>query len=176
MFASLIGKLVRRSKASEGPPVLAEPIVLASPPIAFIAGVSTRREIENHLKPGINYPAAGWQTWLVSGIRGQQWVLSAFFRDTLLVGAEHYLAKTDRLPKYVPKARGIFRLTPGDIGLGGNIKALPSHFASANAEGSMLRGAVYKEAYEAHWTGGAAFVTGNDGKIERLAVYAQIKR
>jgi hypothetical protein len=89
-----------------------------------------------------------------------------------LIGVEHYVAKTENLPRDTPPANGLYLLVPGDVQIGSPIKQLPDRFRSLpGAEGSA-RSIVFQQAYEARWPHGIAFVCGNNGRVERLALYA----
>lgn len=148
-----------------------EALRLAGDGIVFVVGVTSRRDAEMRLGPGITYPAAGWQTWLLAGTR-EQTILSAFFSTRgMLIGIEHYHAKTDRLPSYAPSVKGPFRLFPGDIALGNRIDVLPKRFVTLAGAAGSVRAIVYEQGYETRWNGGVALVSGNDNKIERLALY-----
>jgi hypothetical protein len=181
MFDALFGKKTGKNAAAR--PAFKGPIYLASKPgttatagssagLAFRVGVTARREIEQRIGPAIGYPAPGWQTWTLSGLRHEEWILSAFYRAGILIAVEHYLAKTDQLPKYAPRIKGIFRFVPDDVGLGSRIDALPDYYASAEGLTGGVRSVVYQQVFAARWTGGVALASGNDGRIERLALYA----
>lgn len=148
-----------------------EPIVLRSDRLVFAVGVTRRRDIELKVGPSIKYPAAGWQTWTVAGLRGQSWILSVFYRNNVLIGVEHYLPKTENLPAYAPRIKGFFTLSPGEIGLGSLLANIGPSFVSSGGRNSGVRAVVYAEGFESRWTSGVALVSGNDGRVERLAVY-----
>lgn len=183
MFQALFGKKAGKDAARPAAPVLAEPICLVSKAgttatagssagLTFRVGRTERREIEQRIGPAIGYPAPGWQTWTLSGLRREDWILSAFYRGNVLIAVEHYLAKTDQLPKYAPRIKGVFRFVPDDVGLGTRIDALPDYYVSAAGLSGGVRAVVYQDVFAARWTGGVAIASGNDGKIERLALYA----
>jgi hypothetical protein len=167
--------LFRKKKLAPAPPApvpAQEPYHLASDRVTFMVGLTTRGAIETHLGPAIEYPAPGWRTWAVAGLRGERWILSAMYRGTILIGIEHYLTKTDALPRHTPPANGVYRLFPGDLALGNRIHALPGNFVSAAGAEGGARSIVFQHAFQAHWKHGLAIVCGNEGRIERLAVYA----
>ena len=137
-----------------------------------MVGLTTRRAIETHLGPAVEYPAPGWRTWAAAGPRGETWILSAIYRGQVLIGVEHYLAKTENLPRFTPPANGIFRMIPGDVMIGNRTKGLPERFLSAGGSDGGPRSIVYQQAYEARWKYGIALINGNDGKVERIAIYA----
>jgi hypothetical protein len=165
-----------RKKAVTAPsPIIApstEPLRLKCGSLEFLVGFTTRRAIETRLGPAVEYPAPGWRTWAAAGNRGDCWILSAIYRGHVLIGVEHYVAKTENLPRDTPPANGLYTLVPGDVQIGMPIKQLPDRFRSLpGAEGSA-RSIVFQQAYEARWPHGIAFVCGNNGRIERLALYA----
>ena len=170
MFVSLFGKKKRAVEPAK--PVLAGPMTLESDLLSFVVGFTTRRAIERRMGPAIEYPAPGWRTWAAAGLRNQRWVLSAIYRGQVLIGIEHYLAKTENLPRDTPPANGIFKLQPGDVGIGNRIAALPEYFVSQAGREGGPRSLVYQHAYQARWQHGIAIISGNDGRIERLALYA----
>ena len=153
---------------------LGEPIRLTNGRLTFDVGKTTRRTLERLVKPPIAYPGPGWQTWAVTGTRTETWILSAFYRDDVLVALEHYLPKTDRLPKYAPHIAGGFRLVPGEISLGGTMRGLPAYFASGNPATGSVGSLVFQQMFSARWAAGIALVSGNDARIERLALYANV--
>lgn len=170
MFAGLFGK----KKAAPAAPVKtpAPPMTLESDLLSFVPGFTTRRAIERRMGPAIQYPAPGWRTWAAAGLRNQRWVLSAIYRGQVLIGIEHYVAKTENLPRDTPPANGVFKLQPGDIAIGNRIAALPEYFISAAGKEGSARSLVYQHAYQARWQHGIAIISGNDGRIERIALYA----
>ena len=151
---------------------LGEPIRLTNGRLTFEVGKSMRRTLERLVKPPIAYPGPGWQTWAVAGTRTETWILSAFYRNDVLVALEHYLPKTDRLPAYAPRIAGGFRFVPGEISLGGTLRALPAFFVSDTPAAGTVGSLVFAQLYSARWTAGVALVSGNDARIERLALYA----
>ena len=164
-------KFFGKKSVQPAAPVLSEPMSLRSDTLTFAVGVTQRREIERSIGPAITYPAAGWQTWTVAGLRGETWILSAFYRANVLIGVEHYLAKTENLPRYAPRIKGLFKLMPVGLGLGSPSTNLPRGFAANGGRLAGVRTVVYGEGFEARWLGGVALVGANDGRIERLAVY-----
>ena len=174
MFGGMFKKKAAPAPAPEPPST--EPITLQSgDSLTFWVGFTTRRAIERRLGPAIEYPAPGWKTWAVSGLRGETWILSAIYRGHVLIGVEHYLAKTENLPRFTPPANGMFKLQPGNIGIGANISNLGDRFRSAAGKDGSARSLVYQHAFEARWPHGIAFVCGNNNRVERLALYADPK-
>src|SRR5271154_189612 len=170
MLAGLFGK--KKRPAAAAPKPVAPPMTLDSVLLSFVPGFTTRRAIERRMGPAIQYPAPGWKTWAAAGTRNQRCVLSAIYRGQVLIGIEHYIAKTDLLPRDTPPANGVFIMQPGDIALGNRIAALPEYFISAAGKDGGARSMVYQHAYQARWQHGIAIISGNDGRIERIALYA----
>ncbi|HEV8021094.1 MAG TPA: hypothetical protein VGP41_07510 [Candidatus Lustribacter sp.] len=171
MLAGLFGKK-KRAAAAPAPKPIAPPMTLESDLLSFVPGFTTRRAIERRMGPAIQYPAPGWKTWAAAGTRNQRWVLSAIYRGQVLIGIEHYIAKTDLLPRDTPPANGVFVVQPGDIALGNRIAGLPEYFISAAGKDGSARSMVYQHAFQARWQHGIAIISGNDGRIERIALYA----
>ena len=153
-------------------PVSTEPLRLVCGSLEFLVGFTTRRAIESRLGPAVQYLAPGWRTWAAAGNRGDCWILSAIYRGTVLIGIEHYVAKTENLPRDTPPANGLYTMMPGDIAIGNRISGLPDCFRSAGGKDGGARSIVYQQAFEARWPHGVAFICGNNGRIERLALYA----
>jgi hypothetical protein len=170
MFAGLFGKKKPPAAAPAKP--VAPPMTFESELLSFVPGFTTRRAIERRMGPAIEYPAPGWRTWAAAGLHNQRWVLSAIYRGQVLIGIEHYLAKTENLPRDTPPANGIFKLAPGDIGIGNVITTLPEYFISQAGREGGARSIVYQHAYQARWAHGIAIISGNNGRIERMALYA----
>lgn len=170
MFAGLFGK--KKPAPAAPPKPVAGPMTLESGLLSFVPGFTTRRAIERRMGPAIQYPAPGWRTWAAAGTRNQRWILSAIYRGQVLIGIEHYIAKTENLPRDTPPANGIFKLQPGDIGIGDRITTLPEYFISAAGKDGGARSLVYQHAFQARWQHGIAIISGNDGRIERIALYA----
>ena len=137
----------------------------------FAVGETKRRDCEIKLGPGVGYPAAGWHTWTVTGTKDATWLLSAFFRNGGLIAVEYYVAKTGTVPKYAPRSRGVFTVQPGDVGLGQTTRTLGREFVASSGRAGGVGSIVYQQAFEARWAGGVALISGNDGRIERIALY-----
>jgi hypothetical protein len=170
----MFGALFKKKAAPEPPPapVSTEPFTLKCGSLVFLVGFTTRRAIERRMGPAVEYPAPGWKTWAAAGPRGEVWILSAIYRGQVLIGIEHYLAKTENLPRFTPPANGIFTLMPGEIGIGSRVAALGERFVSAGGKEGGPRSIVYQHAYQARWPHGVAIISGNDGRVERIALYA----
>jgi hypothetical protein len=172
MLRGIFKKKTESVSVAVAPTPSIEPVRLRCGTLEFVVGFTTRRAIESRLGPAVEYPAPGWRTWAAAGDRGDCWILSAIYRGQVLIGIEHYVAKTDQLPRDTPPANGLYTLSPGNVQLGGNIKRLPAQFKSLGGKEGSARSIVFQHAYESRWPHGIAFVCGNDNRIERMAIYA----
>jgi hypothetical protein len=170
----MFGGLFKKKAEAEPPPapVSTEPLTLVSDSLTFLVGFTTRRAIERRMGPAVEYPAPGWKTWAAAGLRGEVWILSAIYRGQVLIGIEHYVAKTENLPRFTPPANGIFKMMPGNIGIGTRVTTLGERFVSAAGREGGVRSLVFQHAYQARWPHGIAIISGNDGRVERMALYA----
>ena len=157
-----------RKPESVALPAAEKPIVLFNESIAFETNVTTRERVEKKLGIGFSYPARGWHTYCVRGADGKREFLSAFYHDGTLISAELYYPKVDRAPRLEPLDLR-FRFVPGELSLGASLTALPEHFGRIS-EAVEAMGA-YGEMFGARFPGGSAYVMGNGGRIERLALY-----
>jgi hypothetical protein len=172
MLGGMFKKKKPVRKAAPAVPVASAPLRLKCGSLEFLVGFTTRRAIEMRLGPAVEYPAPGWRTWAAAGNRGDCWILSAIYRGNVLIGIEHYVAKTENLPRDTPPANGLYVLVPGEVQIGNRITSLPKVFVSAAGREGGARSIVYQHAYEARWAHGVAFVCGNNGRVERIALYA----
>lgn len=150
------------------PPPADKPILLFSEKLALDVNTTTRADVEAQLGIAFKYPAAGWHTYGVRGRDGARLLLSLFYSAKQLVSAELYLPKVDRAPKLEPQDAH-FRFVPGEIEVGMQLTSLPEHFGVMT--GMPTRLGPYAEMFEARFPAGAAYAMGNDGVIERLALY-----
>jgi hypothetical protein len=153
-------------------PAAVDPLRLQCGSLEFLVGFTTRRAIESRLGPAVEYPGPGWRTWAAAGNRGDCWILSAIYRGTVLIGIEHYVAKTTNLPRDTPPANGLYTLMPGDVALGNRISGVPDRFRPVGGKHGGAQAIVFQQILEARWPHGVAFICGNDGRVERLALYA----
>jgi hypothetical protein len=171
MFGGLFKKKRVEPEAPE--PVSTEPMTLVCNDLVFLVGFTTRRAIERRMGPAVEYPAPGWRTYAAAGLRKETWILSMIYRGTVLIGIEHYLAKTENLPRDTPPANGMFKLMPGNIGIMSPVSSIPKdRFISAGGKEGGVRSIVYQHAYQARWPHGVAIISGNLGRVERIALYA----
>jgi hypothetical protein len=169
--------VLNKKKAARAPaPIIVasstEPFRLKCGSLEFLVGFTTRRAIESRLGPAVEYPAPGWKTWAAAGTRNERWILSAIYRGTVLIGVEHYITKTENLPRDTPPANGIYVLVPGELELGNPIASLSPRFIAQPGRAGGAQAIVYQHAFQARWPHGVALISGNDGRIERMALYA----
>jgi len=150
------------------PPPIDVPVILFNENIRFQIGTTKRTEVVRALGTGFSYPAKGWDTYAVRENRERR-LLSTFYKDGILVGAEYYIPQTDSAPNLAPRELGEFRLIPGEVRIGLAVLSLDERFVPAVGGPGT---AVYKHAYEVRFPGGVAYAMGNDGTISRLVIYA----
>lgn len=159
----------RNQKTSDvPPPPVDKPIVLFSEAIAFDVTKTTREEVERALGTAFAYPARGWHTYCVRGLEGARLFASLFYSQKILAAAELYVPKVDRAPRLEPRDIS-FRFVPGEIAVGKPVTSLPEHYGRISALAEQF--GAYKEMFGARFPGGSAYAMGNDGIIERLAIY-----
>jgi hypothetical protein len=146
---------------------LDRPVVLANERLTFALG-TLRAEVERMFGVAFAYPIRGWHTYAASEGRARRF-LSLFYAAGALVALEYYVPKLDRAPGLAARDYGTFRLTPGDVALGSATATLDERYAIAAGGPAPI---VYGEAYQARFPGGVAYVMGNDGRVERLGLYA----
>lgn len=159
-----------RAKEAVPPPPIDRPVVLFNEAIPLDVTRTTRDDVEKALGIAYSYPARGWHTYCVFGAKRTREFLSLFYSsaDRQLASAELYLPKSERAPKLEPRDLGGFRLVPSEVALGMQVSALPENFARIIAPSER---AAYADIFEARFPGGAAYAMGNQGVIERLALY-----
>jgi hypothetical protein len=158
----------RQVKDDNAPPPPADkPILLFCESLPLDVTATSKRDVERALGLGFSYPAMGWHTYGVRGRDGARLLLSLFYSKERLAAAELYVPKVDRAPKLQPQ-NAHFRLVPGEIECGTAMTSLPAHFGRMRISAQF---GPYAEMFEARFPGGAAYAMGNDGTIERLALY-----
>jgi hypothetical protein len=157
-----------RARRNVPPAPLDRPVVLANERLVFALGTTTRDDAERAFGVGFAYPIRGWHTYAARE-DGSRRFLSLFYSERTLIALEYYLPKADRAPGLAARDYGSFRLSPGDVALGAPTSSLDARYASAVGGPAPV---VYAEAYEARFPGGVAYVMGNEGRIERLGLYA----
>jgi hypothetical protein len=157
-----------RARRNVPPTPLDRPVVLANERLVFALGTTSRAEVERAFGVAFAYPMRGWHTYAARE-DGRRYFLSLFYSEQTLVALEYYVPKTDRAPSLAARDYGPFRLSPGDVALGAPTSALDERYVEAVGGPAPV---VYAEAYEARFPGGVAYVMGNDGRVERLGLYA----
>jgi hypothetical protein len=150
------------------PPPIDVPVILFNENVRFQIGVTKRTDVVRALGTGFAYPAKGWDTYGVRENREKR-LLSAFYKDGLLVGVEFYVPQTDTAPNLAPRELGEFRLVPGEVRVGLGVVSLDERFVEAVGGPGT---AVYAHAYEVRFPGGVGYAMGNNGTITRLVLYA----
>jgi hypothetical protein len=159
----------RQSKLGDAPPPPSDkPIYLFSERLALDVTVTMKKDVEREMGLAFSYPAMGWHTYGVRGSKSPRLLLSLFYSKDKLAAAELYVPKVDRAPKLHPQDMH-FRLVPGEIECGAPITTLPEHFG--RMQGIPPQFGAYSDMFEARFPGGAAYVMGSEGTIERVALY-----
>lgn len=158
----------QRAKRNLPPVPIDRPVVLANDGFSFALGTTTRADVERAYGVAFQYPMRGWHSYAARE-DGERRFLSLFYREGALVALEYYLPKVDRAPQLVARDYGHFRLTPGDVALGAPTASLDARYVAAVGGPAPV---VYGEAYEVRFPGGVAYVMGNDGRVERIGLYA----
>jgi hypothetical protein len=170
----ILERIAKERAQPNAPPVSVEfPITLAADRCTFAIGKTRRREVEHAFGRGHSYPAKGFHSYMIAPYETQaddapkRWLLSVFYRGDLLFGVEHYIPKVKVLPPMPLATPGTLRIEPGGFKLGGPLHSL-DYFVPAHGGPSPV---VYSLSFEARFAGGVAWVMGNGGRIERLAIY-----
>lgn len=162
-----------RVQPNEPPPPVEHPVVLASDRCTLALGKTRRHEIERAFGRGVEYPAKGFRSYGVAPWEPQpegaprRWLLSVFYRGDVLFGVEHYIPKVRGIPPMALTTPGVLRIEPGGFKLTGPLHSL-DYFKPAHGGPSPV---VFALAFEARFTGGVAWLMGNAGRIERIAIY-----
>ena len=157
-------------KANVPPPPLDKPVILFNETCPFQIGKTRLDEVNAVLGWGFSYPTRGWHTYAFAGENSERYLVSAFYKDQALIAVEAYIPRTDRTPNLEARRLGAFRFVPGEIALGKPVTSIPESFVPAIGGPGPV---VYGAAFEARFEGGVAYAMGNNGIIERLALYAQ---
>lgn len=150
------------------PPPIDVPIILFNEQLMFVIGKTQRSAVLATLRPGYGFPAKGWETYAMREGR-RRCLLSALYRDDVLVGVDYYETKPSSVPELRPRDFGSFRLVPGQIEIGSDLVRLDQRF-TAVASGPDAR--TYSHAFEVRYPGGVAFAQGTGGTVQRLVLYA----
>jgi hypothetical protein len=120
------------------------------------------------LGPGYAFPTKGWESYAMHE-GSTRCLLSALYRDEVLVAVDYYVAPANRVPELRVRNFGQFRFVPGQIMIGGDMLRLDDRFAAV-AEGPDNR--TYSHSFEVRFPDGIAFVQGTGGHVQRLVLYA----
>lgn len=161
-----------RHKPNVPPPPLDRPVVLQCDRLTFQVGKTLREDVERELGVAFSYPARGWHTYATKE-SGQRCLLSAFYRNRVLVAVELYVPRGSNVPPLEPRDLGGFRLEPGSFGIGKSASAMPQTFTPAVGGPGKV---VYDEAWEARFHGGVAYAMARKGIVERLTLYANVPK
>ena len=161
----------RARKNTNTPPApIDRPVVLQSERLTLAVAKTKRADVERELGIGFSYPARGWHTYATSE-SGQRCLLSAFYKNGILVATELYVPRGPHAPNLQARNMGGFRLEPGSIRIGMQTSAIPEPFTPAVGGPGKV---VYDSAFEARFPGGVAYAMAAKGVIERLTIYADL--
>lgn len=157
-----------RQTPNTPPPLLDRDVVLQSERITFILGKTRRKDVEREIGVAFSYPVKGWHTY-ASRERAGTCLLSAFYKNELLVAVELYVPRGNLTPQLSPRDFGGFRLEPGSVEIGKLTADVSPLFTPASGGPGTV---VYDRAFEARYSGGVAYAMARKGVIERLALYS----
>ena len=158
----------QRASAHILPPPIDVPIVLFNEHIMFVIGKTRKDAVVKELGPGYAFPAKGWDTYAMNEGR-TRCLLSALYRDDVLVGADYSVAPEGRVPELRARNFGEFRFVPGQIAIGSDMLRLDERFVAV-AEGPDRR--TYSHSFEVRFPHGVAYAQGTGGNVQRLVLYA----
>jgi hypothetical protein len=164
-----------RMQPNAPPPMVDYPVTLACERCTLAIGKTRRRDVERAFGRGYDYPAKGFRSYAVAPYETQaddapkRWLLSVFYRGDLLFGVEHYIPKVKSIPPMALTTPGTLAIQPGGFKLQGPLNAL-EYFVPAHGGPSPV---IYSLSFEARFAGGVAWIMGNAGSIERLAIYGE---
>ena len=152
------------------PAPIDRPIVLHSERLAFTVGRTKRVDVERELGVAFSYPARGWHTYASKETK-ERCLLSAFYKNGVLVAVELYVPRGPHAPNLESRDFGGFRLEPGSVHVGMLTNAIAQPFTPAVGGPGKV---VYDSAFEARFPGGVAYAMAAKGVIERLTIYADL--
>ena len=166
----ILATIAERQMASAHalPPPSDVPMVLFNENIMFVIGKTQRASVIKALGAGYAYPARGWETYAMRE-NNARYLLSALYRDDILVGADYYVPKANSVPELGPRNFGDFRLVPGQIAIGSDITRLDARFVRVDEGPDAQR---YAHAFQVRYRGGVAYAQSNIGIIQRIVLYA----
>jgi hypothetical protein len=150
------------------PPPIDVPIILFNEHIMFVIGKTQRAAVIAELGPGYAFPTKGWETYAMHE-GSTRCLLSALYREDVLVGVDYYIAPANRVPELRVGNFGEFRFVPGQIMIGSDMLRLDDRFVAV-AEGPDAR--TYSHSFEVRFPGGIAYAQGTGGNVQRLVLYA----
>jgi hypothetical protein len=150
------------------PPPLDVPIILFNESLMFVIGKTQRASVIKALGPGYAYPARGWETYAMRE-NNTRYLLSALYREGVLVGVDYYLPNANRVPELAARNFGEFRLVPGQIAIGSDLMKLDERFVQV-VEGPDTH--IYSRVFEVRYRGGVAYAQSDGALIQRMVLYA----
>lgn len=161
-----------RSTPNTPPAPIDRPVLLQSERLTLQVAKTKRGDVERELGIAFSYPARGWHTYATNE-SGTRCLLSAFYKNAILVAVELYVPRGPHAPNLQARNFGGFRLEPGGVRVGMLVNAIPQPFTPAVGGPGKV---VYDQAFEARFPGGVAYAMAAKGVIERLTVYADLNR
>jgi hypothetical protein len=161
-----------RSKPNTPPAPIDRPVVLHSERLTLQVAKTKRADVERELGIGFSYPARGWHTYATKE-SGRRCLLSAFYKNGILVAVELYVPRGAHAPNLEARDLGGCTLEPGSVRIGMQIDAIAQPFTPAVGGPGKV---VYDRACEARFPGGVAYAMAAKGTIERLTLYADLGR
>lgn len=156
-----------RNTANTPPAPIERPVLLHCERFSLQVGRTRRDDVEREIGIGFSYPARGWHTY-ASNESGTRCLLSAFYKERILVAAELYVPRGPHAPRLEARDLGGFRLEPGGVHIGMAATPIPEPFSPAvGGPGNV----VYDRAIETRFPGGVAYAMSSKGIIERLTIY-----
>lgn len=170
----ILAKMHERVRSTPNtPPVpIDRPVLLQSERLTLQVAKTKRGDVERELGIAFSYPARGWHTYATNE-SGTRCLLSAFYKNAILVAVELYVPRGPHAPNLQARNFGGFRLEPGGVRVGMLVNAIPQPFTPAVGGPGKV---VYDQAFEARFPGGVAYAMAAKGVIERLTVYADLNR
>lgn len=170
----ILAKMHERARSSPNTPPapIDRPVLLQSERFTLQVAKTKRVDVERELGIAFSYPARGWHTYATSE-SGTRALLSAFYKNGILVAVELYVPRGPHAPDLQARNFGGLRLEPGGVRIGMQVHAIPQPFTPAVGGPGKV---VYDQAFEARFLGGVAYAMASKGIVERLTVYADLGR
>lgn len=99
----------------------------------------------------------------------ERYLLSAMYRDDVLVGVDYYVPQAKSVPELGARNFGEFRLVPGQVAIGCELMTLDERFVHV-AEGPDAH--RYSRAFEVRYRGGVAYAQSDSAVVQRMVLYA----